>query len=261
MKTKRDRVVAIVPAAGLGKRFGEEKNKPFHPLLEKPLIIWTLETLQGIEEIAEIIPVLKEDDLIVCGDLVEQYNITKVKRIVPGGQERQDSVYNALKVLDDKTSVVLIHDGVRPLIEADLIRKSLSELKDCEGVVVGVPVKDTIKEARRQHGRGDCPRITGEAPASLCGAGSDSGLSPEFIVEKTLNRNVLWAIQTPQVFFFEKIRDAYGKATADRYYATDDAALIERYGGKIKIIMGSYRNIKITTPEDIDIAEALMKNI
>ncbi|MDI6728443.1 MAG: 2-C-methyl-D-erythritol 4-phosphate cytidylyltransferase [Thermodesulfovibrionales bacterium] len=234
MKTKRDRVVAIVPAAGLGKRFGEEKNKPFYPLLKKPLIIWTLETLQGIEEIAEIIPVLKEDDLIVCGDLVEQYNITKVKRIVPGGQERQDSVYNALKILDDKTSVVLIHDGVRPLVEAGLIRKSLSELKDCEGVVVGVPVKDTIKEVESQDG---------------------------LIVNKTLNRNILWAIQTPQVFFFEKIRDAYGKATVDKYYATDDSALIERYGGKVKVIMGSYRNIKITTPEDIDIAEALMKNI
>lgn len=278
MKTKKDKVVAIVPAAGLGKRFGEEKNKPFHPLLEKPLIIWTLETLQGIDEIAEIIPVLKEDDLIVCGNLVEQYNITKVKRIVPGGQERQDSVYNALKVLDDRTSVVVIHDGVRPLVEADLIRRALAELRDCEGVVVGVPVKDTIKEVRRQHSRGDCPRITGEKGLSLftdeakrsrrIGVPGKSetcrgtiGTVPECIVKKTLNRNVLWAIQTPQVFFFEKIRDAYGQATADKYYATDDAALIEQYGGKIKVIMGSYRNIKITTPEDIAIAEVLMKNI
>jgi 2-C-methyl-D-erythritol 4-phosphate cytidylyltransferase len=248
MKGKKDRVVAIVPAAGLGKRFGEEKNKPFHPLLEKPLIIWTLETLQGIEEIAEIIPVLKEDDLIVCGDLVEQYNITKVKRIVPGGQERQDSVYNAIKILDDKTSVVLIHDGVRPLIEADLIRKALTEFRGCDGVVVGVPVKDTIKEVRRQETEDRLSHSRTKEESNV-------------IVQKTLDRNVLWAIQTPQVFFFEKIRDAYRKATADKYYATDDAALIERYGGKIKIIMGSYRNIKITTPEDIDIAEALMKNI
>jgi 2-C-methyl-D-erythritol 4-phosphate cytidylyltransferase len=233
MKTKRDRVVAIVPAAGLGKRFGEEKNKPFHPLMEKPLIIWTLETLQNVEEIAEIIPVLKEDDLIVCGDLVEKYNITKVKRIVPGGQERQDSVYNAIKILDDKTSVVLIHDGVRPLIDVDLIKKAIIGLKDYDGIVVGVPVKDTIKEVRIDE--------------------------EDIIVEKTLNRNALWAIQTPQVFPFDKIRDAYGKAIADKYYATDDAALVERYGGKVKVIMGSYRNIKITTPEDIDIAEALLK--
>jgi 2-C-methyl-D-erythritol 4-phosphate cytidylyltransferase len=134
---------------------------------------------------------------------------------------------------------VLIHDGVRPLIEADLIRKSMSELKDCEGVVVGVPVKDTIKEV---HG------------SSLMAHGKE-----EVVVKNTLNRNVLWAIQTPQVFPFEKIKDAYARAAADRYYATDDAALIERYGGKVKIIMGSYRNIKITTPEDIDIAEALLK--
>ncbi|GER93620.1 2-C-methyl-D-erythritol 4-phosphate cytidylyltransferase [hot springs metagenome] len=239
MKTKRDRVVAIVPAAGVGKRFGEEKNKPFYSLFGKPLIIWSLQALQAVEEITEIVPVLKENDLIMCGDLVEQYNITKVKRIVPGGKERQDSVYNGIKTVDDKTSVVLIHDGARPLIESDIVRKSLKELKDCDGVVVGVPVKDTIKEV---HG------------SSLMAHGKE-----EVIVKNTLNRNVLWAIQTPQVFFFEKIRDAYVKAAADRYYATDDAALIEQYGGKIKIIMGSYRNIKITTPEDIDIAEALLK--
>lgn len=247
MVNGQGKIAAIVPAAGLGKRFGEEKNKPFHPFLGKPLIIWALETLQGIDEIAEIIPVLKEDDLIMCGDLVEQYKIIKVKRIVPGGKERQDSVYNAIKILDDNTSIVLIHDGVRPLVEKDLVTEALGELKDCDGVVVGVPVKDTIKEARSLppvvHSDENCKR----------------GPSPEkLLVERTLNRNVLWAIQTPQVFPFEKIKDAYVKATADRYYATDDAALIEHYGGKIKIIMGSYRNIKITTPEDIKIAEAIL---
>ncbi len=235
MKGKKDKVVAIVPAAGLGKRFGEEKNKPFYPLMEKPLLIWSLETLQGVEEIAEIIPVLKEDDLITCGELIEKYNITKVKRIVPGGQERQNSVYNAIKILDNKTDVVLIHDGVRPLVEGGLIRRSIAGLKNYDGVVAGVPVKDTIKEAGSRKPEED------------------------IIVEKTLNRNALWAIQTPQVFCYEKIKDAYGKAMADKYYATDDAALIEGYGGKIKIIMGSYTNIKITMPEDIIIAEALLK--
>lgn len=236
------KIAAIVPAAGLGKRFGEEKNKPFYLLLDKPLIIRTLEALQSVEEIAEIIPVLKEDDLIVCGDLVEQHNITKVKRIVPGGQERQDSVYNGIKILDNNTSIVLVHDGARPLIEADLIRRALAELKDCDGVVAGVPVKDTIKEV---HG------------SSLIAY--RKGTVPEYTVKQTLNRNILWAIQTPQVFFHKKIRDAYVKAAADKYYATDDAALVEHYGGKIKVIMGSYRNIKITTPEDILIAEALLK--
>lgn len=236
MKAKKDKVVAIVPAAGIGKRFGEEKNKPFYLLLDKPLIIRTLEALQSVEEITEIIPVLKEDDLISCGDLIEKYNITKVKRIVPGGKERQDSVYNGIKILDDNTSIVLVHDGARPLAEIDLIERTIAGLKDCDGVVAGVPVKDTIKEVSRQK----------------------SEEQEEIIVKKTLDRNALWAIQTPQVFSFERIMDAYGKAIADKYYATDDAALVEHYGGKIKVVMGSYRNIKITTPDDIKIAEAIL---
>ncbi|HAK89188.1 MAG TPA: 2-C-methyl-D-erythritol 4-phosphate cytidylyltransferase [Nitrospiraceae bacterium] len=228
-------IVAIVPAAGLGKRFGEEKNKPFYPIKDKPLLIWTLEALQNIEEISEIVPVLKEEDLIACGELVEKYNITKVKRIAPGGKERQDSVYNGIKAVDGKTSIVAIHDGARPFIDRDIIRRTIDGLKGYDGAIAAVPVKDTIKEAgSRQSGE-------------------------DFIVEKTLNRNVLWAVQTPQVFHFNKIKEAYEKASADKYYATDDAALIEHYGGRVKIVMGSYRNIKITTPEDILIAEALLK--
>lgn len=239
------KIVAIVPAAGRGKRFGEQKNKPFYPLMGKPLLIWALEMLQGVEEIAEIIPVLKEDDLITCGELIERYNITKVKRIVPGGKERQDSVYNAIKIIDDKTSVVLIHDGARPLADKDLIRRSIAELKDYDGVVVGMPVKDTIKAVSTQKSEDRSQ-------------GTDKKES-DVIVQKTLDRNVLWAIQTPQVFPFQKIKDAYIKAMADKYYATDDAALVERYKGRIKVIIGSCMNIKITTPEDIYIAEALLK--
>lgn len=236
------KVVAIVPAAGLGKRFGEEKNKPFYPLMDKPLIVWALEKLQEADEIIEIIPVLKEEDLILCGEIVEKYNITKVRRIVPGGKERQESVYNGMKMLDDNTSVVVIHDGARPLIEGDFIKRAITGLKDYDGVVVAVPVKDTIKEAGRQR-------------SAVSGQQSEE----DIIVERTLNRNVLWAVQTPQVFHFNKIKEAYEKAIADKYYATDDAALIEHYGGRVKIVMGSYRNIKITTPEDILIAEALLK--
>lgn len=258
------KVVAIVPAAGLGKRFGEEKNKPFYPLMDKPLIVRTLEKLQETDEITEIIPVLKEEDLIVCGEIVEKYNITKVKRIVPGGRERQDSVYNGIKMLDDNTSVVVIHDGARPLIDMDLIKRTITALKDYDGAIVAVPVKDTIKEV---YGRGDCPGITGERGLSLFTDGAQRsrriGTVPEYteyIVKNTLNRNVLWAVQTPQVFYFQTIKEAYEKAFADKYYATDDAALVERYGGKVKIVMGSYRNIKITTPEDIKIAEAILSH-
>lgn len=227
------KIVAIVPSAGVGKRFGRRKNKPFHLLSGKPLIIWSLEALQGVKEIKEIIPVVKEEDMKTVASLIEKYNIFKVKRIVPGGKERQDSVYNGIKVLNDDVSVVLIHDGVRPLVEKDLIKRTISELRGFDGVIAGVPVKDTIKEV--------------------------SSKEMNIVVRQTLNRNVLWAIQTPQVFRYKKLREAFEKAKHDNYYGTDDAALVERYGGKVKIVMGSYRNIKITTSEDMQVAEALIR--
>lgn len=237
------RIAAIVPAAGLGKRFDEEKNKSFYYLLNKPLIVWTLEALQSIEEITEIIPVLKEDDLISGCELVEQYNITKVKRIVPGGHERQNSVYNGIKAIDDNTSIVVIHDGARPLVDKELVKRTIGELIKAEavfdGIIAAVPVKDTIKEGIKQ--------------------GSANRVEEDVVVKKTLDRNILWAVQTPQVFPFQKIKEAYEQAISDKYHATDDAAIIEKYGGRIKIVMGSYRNIKITTPEDMHIAEAFLK--
>lgn len=236
MKTGKNRTVAVIPAAGLGKRFSHEKKKTFYAISGKPVIIHVLETFQRCDKIDEIIPVFKEDELLFGSELIEQYGITKVKRIVPGGRERQDSVYNGIKVLDENVSVVVIHDGVRPLIETGIIENAITELKNCDGVIVAVPVKDTIKEQS-------------QAPGSLTG---------ELSVKRTLDRRVLWSVQTPQVFLRTKIQEAHEKASAEGHYATDDAALIERYGGKVKIVTGSYRNIKITTPEDTAIAEALL---
>lgn len=229
MKTN---LTAIVPAAGLGKRFGEDKNKPFFNLLGKPLLLWVLEMLQGCDEISEIIPVLKEDYIDDCADLLEEYRIPKVKQITPGGKERQDSVYNGLKCVRGKTGAVLIHDGARPLIDRDTIQRVINSLDEVDASIAAVPVKDTIKEAY----------------------GKDN-----FTVKSTLNRNILWSVQTPQAFLFDKIIDAHEKARQDKFYATDDAALIENYGGVVRIVMGNYRNIKITTPEDISLAEALLK--
>ncbi|MCX5719743.1 MAG: 2-C-methyl-D-erythritol 4-phosphate cytidylyltransferase [Nitrospirae bacterium] len=228
--------MAIVPAAGLGKRFGQGSNKPFQTLKGKPLLVWSLELFEAIDEIVEIIPVLKEEDRERGQKVFEEYNLSKIKRIALGGKERQDSVYNGLKFIKDKNCIVLIHDGARPLIEKHRIQEMIKEikgdkggLKDYDGVVLGVPLKDTIKEAETE------------------------------IIKKTLRRNSLWAIQTPQVFPYNSILRAYEKAMKENYYSTDDAALVERYGGKIKIIMGSYKNIKITTREDIYIAEALLE--
>lgn len=234
MKLPRQRkVTAIIPAAGLGKRFGPGTNKPFQPLGGKPLILWSLETLQAVTEILEIIPVLRSEDTVNGKNLFERHGITKIKRIAQGGKERQDSVYNGLRLIEDRHSIVLIHDGARPLVEKELIEEMISEMKEtkdtCDGIVPGIPVKDTIKQM--EHG----------------------------LVRKTLKRDDLWAIQTPQIFPYEKISRAYEKALEKRQYATDDAAVLERCGGRIRILTGSYRNIKITTMEDLIMAEALIK--
>jgi 2-C-methyl-D-erythritol 4-phosphate cytidylyltransferase/2-C-methyl-D-erythritol 2,4-cyclodiphosphate synthase len=237
MKTN---VTAIVPAAGLGKRFGKDKNKPFFNLLGKPLLLWVFETLQSCDEISEIIPVLKEDDIDDCLDLLEKCRIPKVKQITAGGKERQDSVYNGLKCVRDKTGAVLIHDGARPLIDIETILRTINGLSGSDAAIAAVPVKDTIKAVRSRES----------------GVNSQEFYN-ELFVDKTLDRNILWSVQTPQVFIFDKIMDAHERAQKERFYATDDAALIEHYGGVVKIVMGDYSNIKITTPEDIKIAEAI----
>ena len=225
-------VIAVVPAAGIGKRFGSGTNKPFHNLSGKPLLAWSLQVFESVTAVVEIIPVLKVEDMDMGIDIFEQYGFSKIKKIAPGGKERQDSVYSGLKLIEDEDCVVLIHDGVRPLVEKSLVEElikhmsdSMSNLEDCDGIIPGVPLKDTIKESE-----GD-------------------------IVKKTLKRDSLWAIQTPQAFHYERIMKGYETAIKEGFYSTDDAALIERYKGRIKIIRGSYTNIKITTPEDLDIAE------
>jgi 2-C-methyl-D-erythritol 4-phosphate cytidylyltransferase len=230
------KVIAIVPAAGLGKRFGQGTNKSFQVLGGKPLIIWSLKALEAVEEVCEIIPVLKSEDMELGQRLLEEEGFPKIRRIAAGGKERQDSVYNGLKQIEDKNSIVLIHDGVRPLISTHLVEELIKQMSDairnkekCDGIIPGVPVKDTIKE-------------------------TENG-----VVRKTLKRGSLWAVQTPQAFPCKKILRAYDESAREGYYATDDAALIERYGGTVKVIMGSYTNIKITTPEDLVVAEALLK--
>ncbi len=232
---KQEKVIAVVPASGVGKRFGAGTNKPFQTLGGKPLIIWSLESLEAIDEVVEIIPVLKSEDMEYGIEIFEKAGLSKINRIAQGGKERQDSVYNGLKLIEDKNCIVLIHDGVRPLIERPLIEeviKNMSEIlrnkEECGGIVLGVPLKDTIKEAT------------------------------DGTIKKTLRRDSLWAIQTPQIFPYKSIFSAYNKARKEEFYSTDDAAIVERYGGKVKVVMGSYRNIKITTPEDLVIAEFLI---
>lgn len=192
-------------------------------------MLWALRALEAAGEISEIIPVVKANDMAYCAELAEEYNISKVRRIVPGGRERQDSVFHGLQSVDDPESIVVVHDGVRPLIEPEVIARGIAQLEDNDGVVIGVPVKDTVKEAA------------------------------EGMVKQTLDRTLLWAAQTPQIFPYRVLLDAFEKAMQERFYATDDSALVERYGGKIKMVPGSYTNIKVTTPEDLLIAALFLE--
>jgi 2-C-methyl-D-erythritol 4-phosphate cytidylyltransferase len=244
MSRKAHNVIAIVPAAGSGKRFHSKKDKTFQKLGKKPLLIWSLKLLEAIKEIGEIIPVIKKKDMEYAQTMFEEYRLRKIKKIAPGGKERQNSVYSGLKLLGDKNSFVLIHDGVRPLVDKKIIENLIQQMsaalrnkERCDGIILGVPVKETIKEVQSAGVKGD----------------------KKIFVKKTLKRNILWAIQTPQIFPYRSIMKAYARAMDEGFYATDDAALVERYGGIIKIIKGSYRNIKVTTPEDIAVAEALQK--
>ncbi len=222
-------VVAIVPAAGLGRRFGEDRNKPFETLGNRPVLVWALETFERMPEISEIIPVLKERDIDKGRELFRKFGLSKVRRIAPGGKERQDSIYNGLHFISDTTAVVLVHDGVRPFVEPETVKRALRALDGCDGVVVGVQPKDTIKE------------VDGDR------------------VARTLRRDALIAVQTPQIFRYGVLLSAYDRAMRESYAATDDAALVEWNGGHVRVVRGEYTNIKVTTPEDIMIAEALLQ--
>ena len=225
------KVTVLIPAAGMGKRMGKAVAKQFLPLGDKPMLAHTLLVFQRASEIDEIIPILSEEDMETClCDIIEQYHITKVKTLVVGGKERQDSVLNGLQKLGKDASIVMVHDGVRPFVTNEMIRESVDCAKKGKCVVIGVPIKDTIKE-----------------------------VDDKKIVRITLERNRLWAIQTPQTFPVKLLKRAYEESYKSNTYGTDDATLVERVGGKVHVIMGSYDNIKITTPEDLILAEEILK--
>jgi 2-C-methyl-D-erythritol 4-phosphate cytidylyltransferase len=224
-----EKITAIVPAAGLGKRFDSSNRKTFISIKGLPLLIYTLKRLQNEDAITEIIPVICHEDMDNCSKMFKQHNLHKISRIAPGGNERQDSVYSALKIIESEC-IVLVHDGVRPFIPEGIITKLVGTLADADGAVPGMPAKDTIKE-----------------------------VSEQMTVVSTLRRDRIRAVQTPQAFSLNIIKKAYDKAYEDGIYATDDAALVERTGGTVKIIEGSSYNIKITTPEDLEMMKFILE--
>lgn len=226
------KTVAIIPAGGMGKRLKSRVAKQYLELNQLPILVNTLQVFQQSKTIDEIILVLPSDDMISARQaLIDQYGLNKVKKIVAGGKERQDSVRNGLEAVDHKYDLVLVHDAVRPFVTEKMIRQVVTTAKVAGAASVGVKAKDTVKETGKDN-----------------------------IVSCTIPRHNLWMTQTPQAFKLEILKKAYKKAYDEKYYGTDDASLVERMGVKVKMIEGSYDNIKITTPEDLVIARALIKN-
>jgi len=223
-------VVAIVLAAGSGTRMQSEVNKHLLPLAGKPVIVHTLLAFERCAAIDAIVLVTSANNMAAYRALIAEHGIGKVSRIVLGGETRQASAHNGLRAAGD-CDIVLLHDGARPLIAQREIEAVIHDTAEYGGAVVAVPAKDTIIRAR------------------------------EGFIETQLERSTLWQVQTPQGFKAAIIREAYEAAARDGVQSTDDTGLVTRLGGAVKITPGSYANIKITTPEDLAIAEALLGEV
>lgn len=219
----------VIPAAGQGKRMKAGKNKQFITLNSKPIIIHTLLVFERDPLCNGIVLVINEQEQAEFASLLTKYDIQKVHQFAYGGGERQHSVYNGLRQVDD-TEIVLIHDGARPFIKKGIIHNLVKEAQIHGAATVAVRVKDTIKR-----------------------------VSNEFIVKDTVERTGLWSVQTPQAFKLQLLLKAHQHASATNYLGTDDASLVERLGEVVYIVEGDYKNIKLTTPDDLLFAEAILQ--
>ena len=222
---------AVIVSAGKGHRFMEGRKKQFHLLAEKPILAHTLDKFETCPLIHSIFLVVGQEDMGYCmKEIIEKYKYRKISQIIPGGKQRQDSVKNGIDALPEGVDVVVIHDGVRPLVTREMIEESIRSAIRFQAVIFAMPVKETIKMAH-----------------------------PDGTVIKTLDRESLWQVQTPQTFQVNLIKEAYHRAIEDGFVGTDDASLVERMGIKVHILPGSYTNIKITTPEDLVLANLFIK--
>ncbi len=227
---KKGRIGVIIPAAGRGTRMNHYFPKQFLPLKGHPIIYYTLSVFQAHEAVAEIIVAVEEDlQAYMEENVVKRGSFDKVKEIVAGGKSRQESVYHAL-VKGKGWDWVIVHDAVRPFLSQSLLGKTIETVQEHEAVAVGIPLHDTLKEVAGQT-----------------------------TIVKTLPRDHLWMIQTPQAFSFSLIKEAHEKARREEFEGTDDASLVERMGKEVYLVRGSPLNIKITMPEDLLLAQAIME--
>jgi len=227
----------LIPAAGMGRRMGTTVNKQYLKLAGKPILAHTLALFDQHPQVEHIYPILPADEIDYCRQqIIEPYAFSKVRRLVSGGAERQDSVRNGLLALAEdglgqSERIVLVHDGARPLFNPRLLSELLEIIVAKGACIVGAPAKDTIKEV-------------------------DAG-----VISGTPERKRLWQAQTPQGFRYQLIAEAFRCADEAGFLGTDDASLLERIGVPVAILAGDYRNIKVTTPEDLVIASALLDSL
>ncbi len=225
------KVTAIIAAGGSGVRMNAEIPKQYIHIHNKPIIIHTLEKFAGCEGVHKIFLVVPENELEETVLLIEKWNITKPTKVVAGGETRQHSVWNGLNSIPENTDIVIVHDGVRPFISEEIITACIEETHKWGAVITAVPVTDTVKEVINHT------------------------------VRRTLERSKLWRVQTPQGFKKGLLTEAYKKAWETNQRATDDSALVENMGQTVRVIRGEEKNIKITSPEDLIIAEKLLEDV
>lgn len=209
---------------------GSNTPKQFLSLGGLPIIVYSLQVFEQSESIAEVVLAVPEADREFClKEIVTRHGLTKVRRIVAGGEQRQDSVRHGLTAVDETVDLVLVHDAVRPFVTPDMVGRVVQRAGEYGAAVVAIPMRDTVKRM-----------------------GADG------LVEGTVDRGGLWLAQTPQVFRRELLQEAHQKALVDGFQATDDAQLVERLGHRVAVVEGSGENIKITRPEDLAIGEAIL---
>ena len=232
MEHSNPKKIAIIPAAGAGVRMQTDRPKQFLDLNGSPVLVRTLEVFQTCPVIDSIILVTPEQDVeYTRKEIVDKYGLTKVEKVVAGGEKRQDSVRLGLEAWEGHNGLILIHDGVRPLVTADLIVRAIGAAKENRAVITAMPAKETVKE-----------------------------VDENALVVKTYDRQKVWLVQTPQVFQYEDILMAHQRAIRENWEeVTDDALLMERVGIPVKVIEGSEDNIKVTTPRDMELARFLIR--
>jgi 2-C-methyl-D-erythritol 4-phosphate cytidylyltransferase len=225
------RIAAIIPAAGLGTRMGAETPKQFLELDGMPLVVYTLRRLSACSSITDFFISTRTDDIVSLQDKVAKAALGRSARVIHGGDTRQQSVANALGQVDPATEIVLVHDAVRPFVTLEQIERVIAEARARGAAILGIPAIDTVKEVKRASLPQDVALIT-----------------------STIPRERIVLAQTPQAFSYALLRDAFRKAQQDGVTASDESALVERFGHDVFVVLGSERNLKITRPADMDLA-------